>query len=354
MAWSDRPWVLDGASVRVAMVGFDDGSEEDRSLNGSAVKAIHADLTATVDLTAAARLVENQGLIFMGDTKVGAFELDSATARRMIRATGNPNGRPNRDVVRPWVNGVDVTRRPRDMWIIDFGSSMTEEAASQYEMPFQYVVDKVLPSRAKNNRQRYRELYWIHGEPRPGMREAVQRLQRMILTVIVAKHRLFVWSRSEVLPDHRLFVIARDDDYFFGVLHSRVHEGWSLALGSTLEDRPSYSSLSCFETFPFPWPPGKEPVDDSRVQAIAAVAKDLVEKRDRWLNPEGADEAELKKRTLTNLYNQRPTWLDLAHKKLDQAVLDAYAWPHDISNEDILERLLARNLERAAKENTKP
>ena len=72
-----------------------------------------------------------------------------------------------------------------------------------------------------------------------------------------------------------------------------------------------------------------------------------MEKRDRWLNPEGASEAELKKRTLTNLYNQRPTWLDLAHKKLDAAVLDAYGWPRDIGDEEILERLLALNLERA-------
>ena len=93
-------------------------------------------------------------------------------------------------------------------------------------------------------------------------------------------------------------------------------------------------------------PPGKEPLDDPRAQAIAAAAKDLVEKRDRWLNPEGASEAELKKRTLTNLYNERPTWLDLAHKKLDDAVLDAYAWPHDLCDEAVLERLLTLNLER--------
>ena len=85
-------------------------------------------------------------------------------------------------------------------------------------------------------------------------------------------------------------------------------------------------------------------------QAIAA-AKDLIKKRDRWLNPEGANEAELKKRTLTNLYNQHPTWLNLAHKKLDNAVLEAYAWPHDLIDNEILERLLALNLERAANDN---
>ena len=113
---------------------------------------------------------------------------------------------------------------------------------------------------------------------------------------------------------------------------------------------PTYNNSSCFETFPFPWPPGREPAGDPRVEAIAQAARLLVEQRDAWLNPPGESEAELKKRTLTNLYNQRPDWLDLAHKKLDAAVFDAYGWPHDLADEEILERLLALNLERAAKQ----
>ncbi len=66
------------------------------------------------------------------------------------------------------------------------------------------------------------------------------------------------------------------------------------------------------------------------------------------LNPEGASEADLKKRTLTNLYNEHPTWLTLLHRRLDHAVLDAYGWPHDLTDDEILARLLALNLERAA------
>ena len=97
---------------------------------------------------------------------------------------------------------------------------------------------------------------------------------------------------------------------------------------------PTYNITTCFETFPFPWPPGREPPGDPRVAAIAEAARELVEKRDRWLNPAGAIDAELKKRTLTNLYNERPTWLDLAHKQLDRAVLDAYGWPHDLADGD--------------------
>ena len=118
-------------------------------------------------------------------------------------------------------------------------------------------------------------------------------------------------------------------------------------MGTTLEDRPRYTPTTCFETFPFPWRPGAEPLDDPRVAAIAAAAKRLVELRDIWLNAQGADEAELKKRTLTNLYNARPAWLAMAHTKLDAAVFDAYGWPHDLSDEQILERLLALNGERA-------
>jgi hypothetical protein len=112
---------------------------------------------------------------------------------------------------------------------------------------------------------------------------------------------------------------------------------------------PRYTPQTTLDTFPFPWPPGHEPTADPRVTAIAEAARELVEKRDLWLNPVGMTEADLKKRTLTNLYNQRPTWPDLAHKKLDAAVFDAYGWPHDLSDEEILERLLSLNLERAGR-----
>ncbi len=108
-----------------------------------------------------------------------------------------------------------------------------------------------------------------------------------------------------------------------------------------------YTPTTCFETFPFPWPPGKEPTDDSRAEAIAEAARELDHLRRNWLNPEGASEAELKKRTLTNLYNARPTWLQNAHERLDQAVYAAYGWPSDISDEEILKNLLALNLERS-------
>lgn len=172
----------------------------------------------------------------------------------------------------------------------------------------------------------------------------------MLVTPTVSKYRLFQWLSSHVIPDQQLIVFAREDDYFFGVLHSRAHEVWSLRMGTSLEDRPRYTPTTCFETFPLPWPPGREPADDPRVQAIAAAAKTLNDRRESWLNPPGASEADLKKRTLTNLYNARPTWLQHAHAALDAAVWAAYGWddtPSETTDEQILERILALNLTRA-------
>jgi len=341
-AHSDRDWILDGAAVNVSMVGFDDGSETFRVLDDTPVSVINANLTSSLDLTVAKRLQENDGLAFMGDTKGGAFNLKPDVATKMINAPLNPNGRPNRDVVCPWINALDVTRRPRGMWIVDFGVNMPEDEAALYEMPFEYVSNNVKPARKKSKTTRSE--WWLHERPRPAMRVAIAPLQRYIVTPAVAKHRLFVWAEHPTLPDHAVFVFARDDDYFLGVLHSKPHELWALRQGTALEDRPRYTATTTFATFPFPWPPGQGPKDDPRVEAIAQAARELVEKRDRWLNPGGATEKEVKKRTLTNLYNQRPTWLDLAHRKLDEAMLDAYGWPHDLSDEDILARLLVLNL----------
>ena len=346
MAWSDRPWVLDGAAVRVSMVGFDDGSQKEYTLDGHPVSAIHADLTASADVVSALPLLENEELCFLGVMKGGPFDLTAGQAQTILTAPLNPNGRPNADVVKRRMIGRDIVRASQDGWVIDF-VDRSEQDAALYELPFEYVREHVKPLRDVNNRKRMRERWWLHGENRPGLRRALKGLSRCIVTPEVAKYRVFIWMSTDVVPDHKLHVIARDDDYFFGVLQSRIHEIWSLRLGSTLEDRPSYNSDTIFLTFPFPWRPGNEP-SDPKLDAIALAARKLVEKRDAWLAPMGATKEELKKRTLTNLYNSRPTWLDEAHRKLDEAVFDAYGWPHTISNSEITERLLALNQRRAS------
>jgi type II restriction/modification system DNA methylase subunit YeeA len=347
MAWGDRPWVLDGAAVRVSMIGFDDGSERGRLLNGVPVRNINADLSAALDLSGARPLPENREIAFQGPVKVGPFDINNQTAKAMLVAP-NPNGRPNSDVIKPTINGSDIARRGRQEWTIDFGE-LDEQSAALYEAPFEYVKANVKPIREKNRDRQRREAWWRLGRSGGDLKNAKSGKQRIVLTPRVAKHRLFTWAEAEAVPDTRVYAFARDDDYFFGVLQSNVHEIWSLKTCSWhgVGNDPTYNTSTCFDPFPFPWPPGKELKDDPRVRAIAAAAKKLVEKRDAWLNPPGASAAELKKRTLTNLYNQRPQWLEDVHRALDKAVLAAYGWPEDLSDTDILERLLALNRERA-------
>jgi len=346
-AQSDREWVLDGANVHVSMVGFDAGAETQRELDGRGVSHINPDLTAAADLTMARPLPENAHICFRSDEKGGPFDIDVETAAQMLTMPLNPNGRPNSDVVRPYFNAYDILRGARGMWIIDFGCDTPLEEASLYEAPFEYVKSVVKPEREKVRNAKEQEYWWLHRRPAPDMRQAIETLPRFFVTPTVSKHRLFVWLDKKSIPDHQLSVFARADDYFFGVLHSKPHELWALRQGTALEDRPRYTPTTTFETFPLPWPPGQEPPDDPRVAAIAQAARELVEKRDRWLNPSALPAADLKKRTLTALYNQRPTWLALTHAKLDNAVFDAYGWPHDLSDDAILERLLALNLERS-------
>ena len=347
MAWSDRPWVLEGAAVRVSMIGFDNGAETTKVLDGQLVHQIHSDLSYSTDFNSARELDENRYLCFIGMQRNGHFELTDTEANELLRAAANSNQMPNSDVIKPWINALDITERPRNMWIIDFGSDTPLEKACKYLEPFHLVETRVKPLRITLRRKSYRERWWLFAEARPGLRKAIAGLHRYIATPLVSKHRVFQWFGTEVVPENLIVVIARSDDYFFGLLHSSPHELWVLRKGTTLEDRPRYSQATTFMTFPFPWPPGKEPQDDPRVQAIAQAAKELVRQRDAWLNPPGLDEKELDKRTLTNLYNQRPAWLDEAHMRLDAAVFDAYGWPHDLSDEEILARLLALNLERA-------
>jgi len=408
-AWSDEPWVNNGAAVRVSLLCFGkppssalprtppphagEGLEERAAvLDGEPVVLIHADLTAgveteTVDLTLARGLLENQGVSFQGSQKIGAFDIPGELARQWLPMP-NPHGKSNSEVLKPSWNGIDVTRSPRDGWIIDFGTTLSVTESALYERPFAYALEHVKPERDRNNREAYRKYWWRHGEPRVAMRANLSGLKRYIATPHVSKHRVFVWLDAHVLPDKMLIVIARADDTTFGILHSRFHEIWSLRLGTSLEDRPRYTPTTTFETFPFP--AGLTPRDtaapadrssptclaNSIVAAnIAAAARRLDELRENWLNPSewvdwvrtpeeeqagfparpvarAGHEAELKQRTLTHLYNQRPAWLDQVHQALDAAVAAVYGWADytpAMPDAEILRRLLDLNLERAAR-----
>ncbi len=348
MAWSDRPWILDGAAVRVSMVGFDNGFDIDRVLDGSFVPQINSDLTSHIDVTTAVELTENNGICFLGMMKAGPFDIEAELAQKMLAQPINPNGRPNSDVVKRRIGGQDVTDRPRDAWVIDFGL-MNDDQASLYEMPFEYVRKTVKPIRELNRRESTRRRWWRFGEARPGLRSAITGKRRFLATPEVAKHRIFVWIDANIVPDHKLHCFAREDDYFFGVLQSRIHEVWSLAQCSWMGvgNDPSYSSTRTFGTFPMPWKPGQEPIDDDIYQSIITSARKLNSLRELWLNPPNINDQQLKNRTMTNLYNSRPAWLANAHEDLDKAVLKAYGWPESLADNEILEKLLELNRNRS-------
>jgi len=342
-ARSDEPWVLKGASVHISFVGQDDGVEELLELDGLLVARIHPNLTTGLDLTVARRIPENANLAFMGDTKGGPFEIAAEAARGML-ATPNPDGRSNRAVVRRWANGEDVNGRDRGFWIIDFGSDMPLAEAALYEAPFEYVRRVVRPVRLQSRTTI--EQWWLHERPRPELRRAMAGLDQFIVTTRLSPHRLFAWLPADTLPDSRLIAFATDDAYVFGVLHSRIHELWSRrTAGAQRREALSgftYTPTTCFETFPFP-----DPTPEQR-ERVGEAARRLVALRDGWLNPPGLDPADLAKRTLTNLYKQRPTWLANAHADLDAAVFAAYGGPLELRDDEVLVRLLSRGLERSS------
>ena len=291
-AWSDEPWVIDGAAVRVSLVCFsrtDDEFVTGTRLDGESVDEIYTDLTARrgaagVDLTRARRLAENAGVAFMGDTKGGAFDVAGDQAREWLRLPANPNGRANADVLKPWVNGMDLTRRPAGKWIVDFGFKMSISDAALYEEPFRWVDEHVRPTWERQREAERRDQWWLHHRSRPNMWAALNGLSRYIATVRHAKHRLFRWFDARICPDSALIAVARDDDTTFGILHSRFHELWSLRLGTSLEDRPRYTPSTTFETFPFPAGlapnvPAAEYAADPRAIAVAEAARRLVELR---------------------------------------------------------------------------
>jgi hypothetical protein len=452
-AISDRDWFDAGTAIRICMVGFGSADVADTPiLDGKEVPEINSDIAGGLDTTGKAFLQANEKLCFMGTTKVGDFDISQEQAIEMLMSV-NPHEKPNSDVVRPFRNGSDLVQESSNRWIIDFGVGTPETEAALYEAPFKHVVQNVKPERLKNNRKTRAQNWWLLGETLPAFRRATENLSRYIGTARVAKHRVFVWQDSTVLPDSKVIAIAFADDFRFGVLQSRFHIIWTEETQALHGgERPTYNPTECFETFPFPFPDDlEEPLDNAEAAlnaakhyshitlreepvpyrvdsnrsrreealtssektasqslvtstptkpqehraAIAAAAQELNTLRERWLNPpewtvekilefpgsiggawqryldaktvnaktgvgtvryprlepRDADcAAKLKARTLTKLYNERPAWLDLAHKKLDAAVAAAYGWPADLTDEQILEKLLALNLERAAAE----
>lgn len=260
--------------------------------------------------------------------------------------------------IRDYRNGRDLTAHSRGVMVIDLFGLTAETVRRDYPEVYQHLLATVKPDRDSNNRASYRENWWIFGEPRRELRPALEGLSRYIATVETTKHRVFQFLDDSILPDNMLVAIASDDGWHLSVVSSRTHIVWTLNVGGVLEDRPRYTKSGCFDPFPFPDPD----------EATRDRLRDLGEELDATRKQVQAEHPDL---TLTGLYNVleklragealsdkdedvkdrgRVLILKDLHEQIDRAAADAYGWPHDLSDEQVLERLVALNAERAAEE----
>ncbi|NRP49801.1 hypothetical protein XMV201_001561 [Aliiroseovarius sp. xm-v-201] len=370
----DHPWVdaSMGAAVRIAMTVGRAGRHEGRLLTiaeehkgqtedeGRVVRfdedwgKIFANLRTGADVAGAKALRANDKIGFMGVIPVGlGFEV---TKDQLEHWGYDRDSLPN--VVRPYLNGSNLVSGKLDRLIVDFFGRELNEARQNYPHLIQHVQDEVKPFRDQVRRKGHREKWWLFGEQRHGMRVAMNGLSRFIATTETAKHRVFSFVSTDFLPDQKLRVMALEDGSDLALLSSRFHVVWSLAAGGTLEDRPVYNGTRCFDPFPFPTP----------TETQKSTLRDLGDKLDKHRKDRQAKHPKL---TLTQMYNvlekvriEEPLTdkekeiydqgliglLKDIHDRIDANVADAYGWPHDLSDDDILHRLVDLNAERAREE----
>ncbi len=370
-AVSDHPWVdtSDGANVRVAMtvaervgqtlsaarIGVLSSSDEHAEMTIDNVARISEALTRDTGLERAQTLQANKNICFQGVVPAGeGFKLDLAHVRRLREL------QPGLDLIKPYLIGRDLMQQRSDRFIIDAYGETLESLRARFPYLYSHLLEQVAPERINNSRKQYRDLWWLFAEPRPAMRDALLDLYRYIGTPYTSKHRAFVFLDRNFIPDAMVYCIAESDAWLLAALSSRIHLCWSLLAGGTLEDRPRYNKARTFDPFPFPDPP-----EDLKAR-LRALGEELDATRKRV-------QAEHPDLTLTGLYNvleklragtaltpadedvkQRGLVLILKdlHDQIDEATADAYGWPRDLTDEQILERLVALNAERAKEEAT--
>jgi hypothetical protein len=370
----DHPWTKatkDAAAVRIAMTVVTAGDHEGRLLEVTNERSletdtptitltetegrINADLSTGANLDSVSSLTANDGLSSRGVVLHGAGFIVKPKEAEHLGLGRRPGLEAH---IRPYRNGRDLTARPRNVMVIDLFGLSAHEVRNRFPEVYQHVTLTVKPERDRNRRQYRREGWWLFGENVPAFRRALTELPRYIATVETAKHRAFQFLDATILPDNMLVNIASADAFHLGVLSSRLHVAWALARGGTLEDRPRYNKSLCFDPFPFPDPPL------AVRQRIALLAERLDASRKDVLARHGD-------LTLTGLYNvleklkagltltpedvdvrDRGLVVNLAetHRDIDAAVAQAYGWPADLAEEEMLARLVALNAERAREE----
>jgi hypothetical protein len=362
----DHPWVdsADGAAVRVAMTVVAPGAGPGRLLRASnetpgnegeanvefaeANGLIHANLQIGANVSGAGALRANENVANRGVQLLASGFTVTADEAVQLDAP---------KLIHHYRNGKDLTDRVRGILVIDTFGLSEAELRNEFPKVWQWLYDRAKPERDHNARASYRDNWWLFGESQPAMRASMTGLKRYIATPVTAKHRVFQFLESSILPDQALVCIAHDDAWVLGVLSSRVHVVWALAAGGTLEDRPRYNKTRCFEPFPFP---AATPEQQARIRALAEQL-DAHRKRQQAAHPE---------LTLTGLYNVLEklrngealaakdkriheqglaSVLKQLHDELDAEVLQAYGW--DAAPDAVLlERLVDLNAERAREE----
>ncbi|MFN9026678.1 MAG: class I SAM-dependent DNA methyltransferase, partial [Akkermansiaceae bacterium] len=302
----DHPWVdgADGAAVRIAMtVGACTGEgllqhvilerrvEQEDALEvvlRSSKGCIHSDLTIGANVGATKNLRPNIGLASVGIAVHGAGLVISQHEAEQL---GYGVSIHLNEVIRPYLNGKDLTSKSRNVYLIDLVGYSEEQVRTKFPQLYQHLLINTKPERDQNSRKSYREAWWIPGEPRSSFRPALKGLTRYAVTPMTAKHRFFTFFTMDVLPDQGLVALAFDDAYALGILSSRIHTDWALAQGAILGPTPRYNASIVFDTFPFP-----ALEEDSLKQHIRDLGERLDghRKRQQELHPS---------LTLTGMYN---------------------------------------------------
>lgn len=296
-----------------------------------------------MDTSAARPLKENANLCFRGVDVEGPFAVSAELARDWLDLS-NPEDLNNKSVLKRYISADDLAGHKSDRFVIDFDNRDIVQA-SKFLVPFSYVAQHVKPTRDLHSDERLRTQWWLYRENRWQMRRAVSKCRRYIATPIFSRHFFLSWIDKRSLADADVIVIAKDDDYTFGVLSSAIHKTWVMHGGHALGEGLSYANVDCFETFPFP---RSTPLQK---QQVATLAQSLDTLRKQWLT-----DAQV---TLTDIYDQveaqkpRSSNSSLsyallkAHTRLDAAVARLYDWNWPLPDEEILRRLLVLNLERS-------
>lgn len=375
----DHPWTRatdDAAAVRIAMTVAEEGSTggvllevtSERNLDTDSpviefketYGTINADLTIGANIAAVKSLKASEGISHDGVKLHGSgfIVTPSEAAHLGLGARANL-----RSYVRDYRNGRDLAQRPRGLMVIDLFGLDVDQVRQKFPEIYQHLLVTVKPERDKNNRESYRKNWWIFGEPRRELRPALSGLARFIATVDTARHRVFQFLSADIVCDDKSVIVASDDAFLLGILSSRIHVVYSLRAGGWLGvgNDAVYTKTRTFDPFPFP------DANSIQKQSVRVIAEELDAHRKRVL-------AEHPLLTLTGLYNVlemlragvKPDDLDghdraifddglvlimkELHDKLDIAAAEAYGWRPDLSDEEILARLVTLNKERLEEE----